>query len=249
MAAKCFLTFRDLKAFGSSPEKVRESFKSTFIEEPSSIVMNDESYFKAEQPPITLIQNRFAYKYLSSTIKYAEEPSDEGSTQVVLARGIVSNASEFDATVDVTLNGSWTQKTTVSTTLPDGITYTPDFVLHFQPSSGSLIRIVTSAAEVKTESVMQNAMAQITVFVKSNTEVPVTLLGTNRLQTVNFTTNINAFGQIVAIFPKKIHDKYMHFVHLRQVLEKTSAPVTGAIVRNSVDDIRAVIGKPVLHCS
>ena len=250
MAAKCYLTFRDLKAFGplgSSPEKVRDAFKRIFHKEPRSIVMNDESYFKAEQFPITLIQNRFAYKYLRSKIKYVEEPSDEGSTQVVLARGIVTNTSQTDVTVDVTLNGSWIQKTTVSTTLPGSITYTPDFVLQFQPSSGSLIRIVTSAAEVKTESVMQNAMAQVKVFVKSNTEIPVTLLGTNRLQTVKFRSKINACGEIVAIFPEKVQGEYVHFVDVNQFLEETSVPLTGTIVRNLVGDIKAVIGKTVLH--
>ena len=118
----------DLPSLNSSPDSVRNAFKSVFDNiTPDGISVNSETYFNAVKPAITERYGQPCYKTLG---KFSfTKGSSASPTSVVVGKNIVINYGDEVATMTLDVQGSWQNEQTWSSESTTGLTISSSFTI------------------------------------------------------------------------------------------------------------------------
>ncbi|MBQ4811767.1 ETX/MTX2 family pore-forming toxin [Pseudoalteromonas sp. SMS1] len=240
------LQFSDLSALDSSPNAVRDWFKHSFSRNPKEVTpdgisVNSETYFNAVTPAITEQYSHPAYKTLGS-IDYTQGETT-GDTQAVLGSNYAINKSNQEQTITLTVSGAWQESQTTSSSVTSGMSFTAEVSLEGVFKLGSTFSTSITAGESNTNSTTRTSTASATVKVPPNSKIKVTMVGTMKTQTVNFTAPIQVSGMFGANFPDRVSDHYFWFAGVEQVLPKTTGTLSGTIKNTSAFDVQTEIGE------
>jgi hypothetical protein len=234
------LTFQDLTALDSSPDAVRSAFQKKFGKNPDGIALNDQTYFNAVQPPITQTYGHPCYKTLGS-IDYTEGATTSG-TSAILGSNYAVNNSDEEATITLTVNGSWTSSTSVSSSVTAGMSFSAEITLEGVFKLGESFNMSVTAGQSKTETVQQGSSATVQVTVPPRSRKKVTMVGTLKQEKVNFSAPISVNGMFGANFPDRVNGHYFWFTAAYDLLPKTSGTLSGVITHASAFDVQTEIG-------
>ncbi|MGM9944942.1 MAG: ETX/MTX2 family pore-forming toxin [Lysinibacillus sp.] len=242
MPVQDLFMFSDLPSLNSSPESVRNAFKSAFGNvNPDGISVNSETYFNAVKPAITERYGHPCYKTLGE-FSYTKGNS-ASPTSVIVGSNIVVNYGDEVATMTLEVQGSWQNEQTWSSESTTGLTISSSFTIEGVFESGIEFSVSTTVGESRTESESKTATASIEVTVPPKSKKKVVMVGTLKKEFVNYRAPISVNGMFGANFPKKVKDHYFWFLDASTVLNQTSGEITGTIKNASVFDVHTEIGQ------
>ena len=239
MSVKQALTFSDLDGLDSSPDSVRSRFQSIYGKKPDGIALNSETYFNAVKPAITEQYGHSCYKILGD-FTYTEGPAVDQGEIVVGSQTVINNGNQ-EATMTVNVNGSWTQSTTVSSSVTTGMSFTEEFGIEGIFKLGGSFSMSVTAGTSSTDSKTLGQSASVSVKVPPKSKVQVKMVGQLKQETVSFTAPIRASGIFGANFPDRVQGHYFWFNDAGQVLNKTSGTLSGSVKRASAFDVQTTI--------
>lgn len=234
------LTFSDLPALDSSPSDVRKAFENKFGKNPDGIALNNETYFNAVTPAITQQYGHYCYKNLGE-FNYSEG-AITGDQSAVLGSNYAINNGDTEATITLQVSGSWTSSNTVSSSVTAGMSFSAEFTLEGVFKLGETFSISTTAGKSQTESKTLSQSASVSVKVPPKSKVKVSMVGTLKEETVNFSAPISVAGMFGANFPDRVNGHYFWFAASAELLPKSSGTLTGTIKHASAFDVQTEIG-------
>ncbi|XP_065838879.1 hydralysin-like [Oscarella lobularis] len=239
MSVKQALTFSDLDGLGSSPDSVRSRFQSIYGKRPDGIALNSETYFNAVKPAITEQYGLSCYKVLGD-FTYTEGPAvDQG--EIVVGSQSVLNYGDQEATMTVNVNGSWTQSTTVTSSITTGMSFTAEFAIEGVFKLGGSFNMSVTAGRSSTDSKTLGQSVSVSVTVPARSRVQVKMVGQLKQEAVSFTAPIRASGEFGANFSDRVKGHYFWFNNAEQVLNKTSGILSGSVKRASAFNVQTTI--------
>eukprot|EP00118_Oscarella_pearsei_P024644 m.306497 g.306497 ORF g.306497 m.306497 type:complete len:246 (+) comp41301_c0_seq1:717-1454(+) len=239
MSVKQLLTFNDLPGLDSSPDSVRSRFQSIHGKKPDGIALNDETYYSAVTPAITKTYGHPCYKVLGD-FTYLEGPVSDQGEIVVGSQNAINNSDE-EVTISVTVNGSWSQSTTVSSSVTTGMTFSAEFAIEGVFKLGSSFSVSTTAGQSSTETKSLGQTASVSVKVPPKKKIRVRMVGHLKQESVSFSAPIRASGLFGANFPDRVQGHYFWFNDASSVLNKTSGTLSGTIKQASAFDVQTTI--------
>ncbi|MBK9261366.1 MAG: hydralysin-2 [Polyangiaceae bacterium] len=240
MAVKEALSFSDLVALSSSPDSVREAFKKHYNKTPDGISVNSETYFDAVKPAITERYGHPCYKTLGD-VTYVEGPSEDGVSAIVGTQYAVNN-SDQPAQITLAVNGSWSETTTVESSVTVGMKFSSEIGLEGVFKSGMEFSTSITAGQSSSKSVARGSEASVTVTLPPKSRQRVDIVATMRKQSMAFSAPIRVQGMFGANFPDRVNGHYFWFLSAHEVLHKTEGVLKGKISNTAAFETHTTVG-------
>lgn len=245
MAVQEHLLFSDLPALDSSPNSVRESFKTIYGTNPDGIALNNETYFNAVQPPITQQYGHYCYKKIGDiTYNYN---NNNLPTQIIIATSLVTNETNEPVTQTVYISGEWTKTTSWSTEVTNGLSFSSSISIKGIFEIGGEFNVSTTVGKSESQSITNTASLAITVEVPPRSQRRVKLKALMVKEAARFSAPINVSGYFGANFPKSVNGHYFWFVGASNLLNKTYGTLTGIIENTTAYEFEGVVETPVSY--
>jgi hypothetical protein len=236
------LSFNDLNALNSSPNSIREAFKKQYNDvNPDGISVNSETYFDAVKPAITEQYGHPCYKTLGD-ITYTTGPTEGGVSAIVGSQYAVNNSTQ-PAELSVTVDGSWSESTSVSSSVTVGMSFTAEVTLEGVFKTGTTFSESITAGKTSTDTKTRGSSATVKVNLPPKSKVKVDMVATMQKQSMAFSAPITVTGMFGANFPKRVNDHYFWFLSASSVLNKTSGELKGTISNTAAFDVHTTIGE------
>ena len=203
--------------------------------------MNSETYFNAVTPAITEQYSHPAYKTLGE-IDY-KQGETTGDILVVLGSNYAVNNSDQEQNISLTISGDWQESQTTTSSVTSGMSFSAEVSLEGIFKSGSTFSTSVTAGESNTQSRTRTSSASATVKVPPKSKIKVSMVGTMKTQTMNFTAPIQVSGMFGANFPDRVSDHYFWFADVEQVLPKTSGILSGTVKDTAAFNVQTEIGE------
>jgi hypothetical protein len=237
---QAYLLWSDLSALDSSPAAVREKFASTLGENPDGIALNDTTYYNAVKPPITVQYSHYCYKTLGQ-ITYTEG-TPTSPTQAIVGSNTAYNHGDTPASVELQVDGAWSETTGWSTSVTTGMTFSEGITLEGVFKMGMSFSVSVTVGQSGSNTVQKGASANVTVTVPPHTKVKVAMIATMKTERMNFSAPIDVTGMMGANFPNRVKGHYFWFNDVNTLLPKTSGTLTGWIEGTAAFDVQTNIG-------
>lgn len=241
MSIKEYLTFDDLQGLDSSPTGVREKFASEYGKNPDGICLNKETYFGAVTPAITEQYGHYCYKRLGQYEFTTDEVSQP--EQAIVGSNTAVNEGDTKATIQLTVNGSWSESTGYSSSVTTGMKFSTEFGIEGVFKMGMEFSVSVTAGSSNTNTVSKSSSASVSVEVPPRSKVKVDMVAMMKKEKLGFQVPIDVNGMFGANFPDRVKGHYFWFMDARQCLPKTSGEITGIINGTRSFDVHTVIGK------
>ena len=243
MSIQEYLAFDDLQGLDSNPNAVREAFAKEFGENPDGICVNKETYFGAVKPAITERYGHYCYKRLG-TYEFTTDDV-EPPQQAIVGSNTAINQGDSSATIQLTVNGSWSESTGYSSSVTTGMKFSTELTIEGVFKIGSEFSMSVTAGSSHTSSVSRSASSSVSVQVPPRSKVKVDMVATMKKEKLGFKVPIDVSGMFGANFPDRVKGHYFWFLDARSVLPKTSGEITGVINGTRSFDVHTVIGKAI----
>ncbi|MED3088006.1 ETX/MTX2 family pore-forming toxin [Bacillus toyonensis] len=236
-----YLTFNDLPALGSSPQSVRSRFSSIYGTNPDGIALNNETYFSAVQPPITVQYGHYCYKNVG-TVQYVNRPTDI-NPNVILAQDTLTNNTNEPFTTTITLTGSWTKSSTVTSSTTTGLKITTKLSIKKVFEIGGEVSFSTTIGSSEATSETFTVSKAVTVTVPAQSRRNIQLTAKIARESADFSAPITVDGYFGANFPRRVGPggHYFWFNPARDVLNATSGTLRGTVTNVSSFDFQTVV--------
>ena len=238
--AQEYLTFSDLQGLKSSPDAVREAFHRQFGKQPDGIALNDSTYYKAVQPPITQQYGHYCYKNVSDYYfgtSQADPPHD-----AIVGSNTAVNHGDTEAETTLTVTGAWTEETGWSSSVTTGLTYSEEFTLEGVFKMGMSFSVAVTAGKSGSSSVSKSASASVTVKVPPRSQVIVNMVATMKKERMPFQAPISVTGMFGANFPDRVNGHYFWFSDVAGLVPTTHGEITGVVEGTAAFDVHTDIG-------
>lgn len=235
------LTFDDLQGLDSSPEDVRGKFRDRFGSQPDGICVNDEGRFDFVSPTITHDYGDPSYKTLGKYefTKYSDSPP----ITAVIGSNTALNYGDTNATIQLTVGGSWSQTTSVSSSITSGMKFSEEFGIEGIFKFGMEFSVSVTAGKSSSNSETRQTSSTVSVNVPPRSKVEVQMVATEKKETIEFKVPIDVTGTFGANFPDPVQGHYFWFLDCSQALPKLSGEITGEITGTDSMDFHTEIGK------
>ncbi|MDM5451004.1 ETX/MTX2 family pore-forming toxin [Peribacillus simplex] len=233
-------SFSELSAVGSNPNSVREKFKTRFGTMPDGISVNSETYYNGVQPAITEQYGHPCYKTLGDftyQIGNGNPPSE-----AILGSNYAVNHGDEEASISLSVLGSWTETKTWSSETTTGLTISSKFTLEGVFESGAEFSVSTTVGESSSTSISRSASSTVTVTVPPRSKKKVSMVGTMKQEVMGFQAPLSVQGSFGANFPSKVEDHYFWFLGAESVLDSTTGTLVGKIKNTAVFDVQTEVG-------
>ena len=241
MPVQELFSFSDLPAVDSSPTAVRQKFQDTFGKNPDGICVNSETYFNAVKPAITQQYGHPCYKALG-VFEYQEAASQPPQSAIVGSNYAINNGSE-EAQISLTVDGSWSEETSWSSSTTTGLTISEEFTIEGVFKLGASFSVSTTVGESKSNTVAKSSSASVTVTVPPKSKKKIQMVGTLQEEAMNFQAPIAVQGMFGANFPDRVQGHYFWFLSAGQVLPQTTGEIQGTIKHTAVFNVQTEIGE------
>lgn len=223
------LTFADLKGLGSSPESVRSAMSRLYGKKPDGISLNSETYFDAVKPPITERYGYACYKILGDFTYTKTDITDLPSS--IISSTYAINEGDEEATVDVTVSGSYGETTSWSSSITAGITWTSKLSLATVFEMGGSISVSATVGYSESTTTEKGVSVTAHVPVPARSKRLVSVVAMMKKQTQHFRAPIGVRGYFGGNFPDPVGDlhAYFQFPIAHQVLDNTQGEISGTI--------------------
>ena len=237
-----YLEWSDLTALDSSPDAVRSAFKSHFSNvDPDGIALNDSTYYDAVTPPITQQYSHYCYKIPGDVQYYESAPTS--STHAVVGSNIAYNKSDSEATIQLTVNGAWTDTRGWSSSITRGMTFTEEISLEGVFKLGMSFNVSATVGKSGSQSVSKSSSASVSVKVPPKSKIKVDMVATMKTEKMDFEVPIQVSGMFGANFPSRVDGHYIWFLSASSILPKTSGTIKGTIEGTAAFDVTTHIGQ------
>ena len=241
MSVQEYMTFDDLQGVDSSPNGVREALSKEFGKTPDGICVNKETYFNAVKPAITERYGYYCYKRLG---QYEFTSDDvEPLQQAIVGSNTAINQGDSSATIQLTVNGSWSDSTGYTSSVTTGMNFSTQFDIEGAFKMGTEFSISVTAGSSHSSSVSKSASSSVSVTVPPRSKVKVDMMADMKKEKLGFKVPIEISGMFGANFPNLVKGHYFWFLDARTVLPKTSGEITGVINGTRSFAVQTIIRK------
>ena len=241
MSVQEYMTFDDLQGVDSSLNGVREAFSKEFGKTPDGICVNKETYFNAVKPAITERYGYYCYKRLG---QYEFTSDDvEPPQQAIVGSNTAINQGDSSATIQLTVNGSWSDSTGYTSSVTTGMNFSTQFDIEGAFKMGTEFSISVTAGSSHSSSVSRSASSSVSVTVPPRSKVKVDMTADMKKEKLAFKVPIEISGMFGANFPNPVKGHYFWFLDARTVLPKTSGEITGVINGTRSFAVQTIIRK------
>ncbi|MEU9123075.1 ETX/MTX2 family pore-forming toxin [Streptomyces sp. NPDC048506] len=220
-------TLGDLGSVESSPYAVRAAFAELYGEEPDGIAVNDETYFAAVRPPITVTYGHPCLKRLG---EFSYHQADEGSDRsVVIGENVALNNSDQPAKIEIRLEGRYTNSVTVSSSVEAGVALSTEIGIEGAFKVGGQFSVTTTLGkETRTENTLVTTSA-VTVDVPPHSRKPVRMVALMKEETVDFSVPLQVAGHFGANWSRPVNGHYFWFEPVGKLLPRTDGLAKGTV--------------------
>ena len=240
------LSLEDLSAVDSDINKVRARFAELYDNVlPDGFCVNSEGAFDVFRPLQSENYQLFCYKN-SATPKF-ETHSPAKKTPLILGSNSAVNRSNQEATVSLSVTGSWTRAITwkFESSLGMKLNAKVSFLKFFE--IGGEVNASITVGVGGSESETHTVSGSVTVKLPPHSKQTVSLLATTTRETAKFTIPvwIEKNGFFCANFPHPVRGHYFWFQTAYNLLPRLNGDWVGELRLNSVVDIYTEIGEIV----
>jgi len=237
------MTFADLKGLDSSPIDVKGKFAAAHGgHQPDGICVNNEGYFGAYHPIITESYNRPCYKRLGEYV-FDRESATTDVHEAVIGSNTAVNHGDAKASIQLSVNGSWSESTGYSSSITTGMKFSTEFGVEGVFKMGAEFSLSVTAGKSSSSSVSRSSTASVTVDVPPRSKVTVNMIALMKKEKLHFKVPIDVDGSFGANFPDKTDGHYFWFMDAREALPKTSGEISGIVEGTRSFNVSTEIGK------
>jgi Clostridium epsilon toxin ETX/Bacillus mosquitocidal toxin MTX2 len=236
-----YLVWSDLAALNSSPSAVKDAFAAAWGATPDGIALNDTTYYNAVTPAITQQYGHYCYKTLGQ-IQYAEGVQST-PTQAIVGSNTAYNNSDQPASISLTVDGSWSESTSWSSSVTAGMTFSSEISLEGVFKMGMSFSVSTTVGQSKTTGNVKGSSATVNVTVPPHSMIKVDMVATMKTESMDFSAPIQVSGMMGVNFPDRVQGHYFWFNDVGSLLPQTSGTLTGTVQGTSAFDVQTHIGQ------
>jgi len=236
------MNFKDLKGVGSSPHDVSGKFDDKYGKSPDGICVNNEGYYDYYTPIITESYGHPCYKKLGQ-YEFQRESATTDVHKAVIGSNTAVNHGDAKASIQLTVNGSWSESTGYSSSITTGMSFSTEFGVEGVFKMGAEFSLSVTAGKSSSSSVSRSSTASVTVEVPPRSKVKVNMVALMKKEKLGFKVPIEVQGMFGANFPDKVHDHYFWFMDARDALPTTTGEISGIIEGTRSFNVNTEIGK------
>lgn len=234
--------FSDLRALDSSPEAVRAKFKEMFENvTPDGVCVNSETAFNSVVPAITKQYNYPCYKVCGEA--QFDRQTTSPPKPAIIGSHYAVNRSDQEATVSLTVTGSWTRTTSWSFAVQTGIKIAAKTTITKIFELSGEVSVSTTIGDGGSESETQSISAGVQVKLPPRSKQKIDLVAIMRMEKVRFTIPVQIDGYFGANFPRRVRRHYFWFLHANEVLPRLNGDWKGELSSTAAYDVHTEIGR------
>jgi len=219
MSIREYMTFDDLQGLNSNPDAVREKFASVYGLTPDGICMNKEGYYAAVSPTITEQYGHYCYKQLGK-YEFMRESSTSHVDDAIIGSNTAVNHGDTKATIQLTVNGSWSESTGYSSSVTTGMKFSTEFTIEGVFKMGAEFSMSVTAGSSHSNSESKSSSATVTVEVPPKSKVKVDMVAMLKKENLNFKVPIDVSGMFGANFSDRVNGHYSGSWMLNKLYQK-----------------------------
>jgi len=235
------LKLSDLSALGSTTDKVRKAFQDLFDNvQPDGICVNKEVAFNAVQPAITEQYGHPCHKLCGpATFERIPAPRPD---ETILGSQFAVNESDREATITLTVSGSWERSTTWSFSGTVGLTLSASVTIKQVFEIGGEVSVSVTAGVSGTQTESRSVSTAVTVTLPARSKQRVSIVAQMQKEAVQFTIPVRVAGMFGANFPHRVQGHYFWFLDASAALPRTTGDWVGRLDNVSAFNVHARIG-------